>query len=161
MSFAIPELYKYITHPSHNFLDTVRKYREEKKWSPMLIVLGGPTGTGKTCDAVAWLKNAKRKGHEVAYLKAADIWQLDVDDIHDLERIKALVIDDYGKTQTTGTIERISSVIDKRIERTQKYTILTTNVLRDIRSIDERLASRLNSGCVVDYTGMPDLRRTQ
>jgi len=37
-------------------------------------------------------------------------------------------------------------------------TIITTNLMKEIRKIDERLASRLNTACVINYAGMPDRR---
>lgn len=126
--------------------------------TPKIITLSGPCGTGKTWDACVWLNNAESQGRSTAYLKAGDLWRYDPEDLARAEWARCVVIDDYGTRLSQGNLGRILDLVDYRMTAARRYTIITTNILTEIRTIDERLASRLNSGCMIDYTGLPDRR---
>lgn len=152
MRYDVPQLYRSSVQPSKVFTQAVMS-------SDRLITLGGPCGAGKTWDACAWLNHCKSKGYDVAYIRATDLPRLEYIDMVDLERAKVLCIDDYGKQQTQGALSRASDIVEKRIGFDWRYTIITTNILSDLRRLDERLASRLNAGRIINYEGMPDRRQ--
>lgn len=154
MSFKVPNHYPD-SLPSKHFRDCLIKTKKDHH----LITLSGPCGTGKTFDACAWLNHIKtfhkRSG---LYIKCSDVWRMTPEELYEISMKKCIVLDDYGKKQSVGNLERISNIIDQRIEKEYPYTIITTNILADIRNIDPRLVSRLNQGVIIDYSGMPDRR---
>ena len=153
----IPESYKQAKFLSETFNVGYSNYKSIST-TPRIITLAGPCGTGKTWDACAWLNNAQSQGRTIAYMKAGDLWRYDSEDLARAEWARCAVIDDYGTKLSQGNLGRILDLVDNRMNSARRFTILTTNILTEIRTIDERLASRLNSGCMIDYTGLPDRR---
>ena len=145
--------------PSGHFVASLKTYREQNdNHKPRLITLFGPVGTGKTWDACAFANNARAKGRSVGYVRASDLSRIEPDVYWRIEERQVLVLDDYGVRLTQGAITRAFDLIDRRLINKDFFTLMTTNIISEIRGIDERLASRLNTGCVVDYDGMPDRR---
>lgn len=155
MTFKIPNLYQSET-PSKTFIDKIKGSQKNDH----LIVLSGPTGTGKTYDACAWLRHLKKNhGIDGYYTKASEFWSMTPEMLYEISIKKCIVIDDYGKKQSVGNLERVSDIIDSRMEKEYPYTIITTNVLTEIENIDPRLYSRLKTAVIVDYTGLADRRQ--
>jgi len=154
MNYPVPRHYTSDI-PSQHFQDQLRASDKNRH----LITLCGPVGTGKTYDACAWLNYIHgSKGLTGYYIKCSDVWSMTPEDMFEITIKKCIVMDDYGRKQSVGNLERISDIIDKRIEKEYCYTVITTNILTEIRNIDERLASRLNAGVIIDYSGMKDRR---
>ena len=161
LSYPVPDLFANIKEPSSYFSNALHEAMDDNgNRLPSIIVLSGPCGTGKTHDACGWMNYIRKaQGFGVGYIKASDVWALTVDELHTLTMRHVLCIDDYGQKRSIGNLERIGGIVDRRMESVNRYTIITTNVLSEIDNIDERLASRLNTGALVQYDNLPDRRK--
>jgi DNA replication protein DnaC len=118
---------------------------------PALLVLTGPTGTGKTWQAWGALRALRRSEH--AAVKATMLQRLDADAVARLIRMPALLIDDLAARTTPGALATALEIVDQRQE-SAALTIVTTNAtLPAISDLEPRLASRLAAGRVVQMGG--------
>lgn len=124
---------------------------------PKIVALCGSVGVGKTWDACALALHVCRQRGFYRFAQCSTIHDCDPERMSQLHRCTALILDDYGYRQTDGALLRAFQLVDGRMHG-DRVTIITTNILQDIRKIDERLASRLNTACVVDYSGLQDRR---
>ncbi len=118
-----------------------------------LIVLAGPVGTGKTCDACTFV-------HESAkFVKASALWRTygHCDLWNELLLADQVILDDLGTRVTDGSKVAILELVDIRVDHLRQ-TIITTNWSYDeVFTFSPRLASRIRQAHIVKYTG-PDLR---
>jgi len=157
--------------PSDMVTAAMRAYIEERgRITTMALV--GPPGTGKTWD-MAGIANRRRESTyrqwaKNIWISCATIDMVDRDELHaaalvghDIpkDQVRPFVyLDDIGARATDGAITRIYEVLAIRAERGLP-TIATLN--RDDKdALTERVRSRLAGGLVIDYTGMPDRRRS-
>lgn len=129
-----------------------------KSGQPSIIVLCGDVGTGKTWDACALSANVIRKSGNRTFCACSSLHEHDSDTMGNLLGVRCLVLDDYGARQTQGALTRAFDLVNARMHDPRLATIITTNLIADVRKIDERMASRLNTACVINYSGMPDRR---
>jgi DNA replication protein DnaC len=130
------------------------------------LLLGGPTGTGKTWSA--WkaietlLANDWRGGWAIisAYeLSRVIAPPVDEDRLDHLARTDLLVIDDLGSVAVTDwAAAHLLGLVDHRWAR-HLPTLVTTNTQRLGEVVGERVASRLGDGAVSIALDGPDRRR--
>lgn len=111
-----------------------------------LLVLTGPTGTGKTCQA-HWLlahHPASRAMLQAAGTLGHD-WQ-EPETRRALLSIPVLALDDVARRLTDGVVEALCLLLDHRGSHGLQ-TVCTTNLTRDqIDTASPPLASRLGAG---------------
>jgi len=118
--------------------------------TPALLVLTGPTGTGKTWQAWGAIR-ALGRPHQLA--KAGTLSRLDRDDLRALACAGVLLIDDLAARTTPGALASALELIDLRLE-SSALTIVTTNAtFAALSELEPRLSSRLASGRVVKLAG--------
>jgi DNA replication protein DnaC len=117
---------------------------------PPLLLLVGPTGTGKTWQAWGALRDLGRQHQAV---KGAGLHRLDRDELGELATCGVLLLDDLGARTSPGALASALELIDLRLDD-RRLTIVTTNAsFADLGQIEPRLASRLASGKVVKLSG--------
>ena len=148
---------------------------------PPVMLITGPTGTGKTGVAVCMARDWVTNGKSVKWIYMPD-W---LDELRWLEKegdalgvvqsvqnFKGLlIIDELASNRTTVYgLDRVLQVMDGRI-REDRPTIVTSNLpphsssahsgIKCLADLDERIASRVGSGFVVWMTGKDrrDIRR--
>ena len=116
--------------------------------SNCLLVIAGPTGTGKTWQACGVMRMAaKRYGpNGVAMVKASEVARFNQQAVEIAKRTAFIVLDDLATRITPGAMATALEIIDARLDH-KRRTIVTTNAgFADLAAIDPRLASRLASG---------------
>jgi CheY-like chemotaxis protein len=117
---------------------------------PRLLVLVGPTGTGKTWQAWGALRAL---GREHQAVKGAGLHRLDRGELRTLVTCGVLLLDDLGARTSPGALASALEVIDLRGDE-RRLTIVTTNAtFSDLGQIEPRLASRLAAGKIVKLAG--------
>lgn len=121
-----------------------------KRPSPCLLLLQGPTGTGKTWQA--W-GAVRALGHQAVGVKAASLSRIDHAGLSGLTGAKVLIIDDLASRTSPGALATALELIDYRLDD-ERLTIVTTNAgFPEITAIEPRIASRLASGRIVRLDG--------
>lgn len=161
-----------LIHTKHSHATAIEPYSVPKQFlgysvapqllkqaqSAPLLLLEGPTGTGKTSQAHHLLASLTSSAKQAAFVQAGQLGKMSFDAKLPYD-VKALVIDDIGRRMTDGICEALCSLIDHRASK-QMHTIFTTNVKQDDwQEIDSRLASRLKMFQLV-HLGGPDRRGT-
>lgn len=144
--------------PSEHAIQAISAYKKKNKGNdPSIVALCGPVGCGKSWDACALASHAVRNKGWIRFEDCSGIHTAEADRLDSLKRSTVLILDDYGARQTEGALARVFDLVNSRMHK-KGVTIITTNLMKEIRKIDERLASRLNTACVINYAGMPDRR---
>jgi DNA replication protein DnaC len=132
------------------------------------LLLGGPTGCGKTWSAWEALERAVAAGFEgrILFASSAD-WHETIAPPVDRERLAAmraadvLVLDDLGAARVNEwELECLLSVIDARWAAGLPM-VTTSNVGSLKKTLGERLASRLADGATVVMLDGVDRRRSR
>lgn len=139
-----------------------------KKW----LLLGGPTGSGKTHLGVAALKALIAAGRDGLYINMPAMMQAarrsmdrdgshDEPDIEDALESPVLMIDDFGaEKQTEWQREVAYDLINQRYEHEQA-TIITTNLIwpEELQKIyGDRIISRITEVSAVVMLALGDWR---
>lgn len=159
------------SHPNRPAVEQVTDWLASGEPQGRAVVLYGSVGTGKTGLAIAALRELHLAGKRVRYGTVPDLLdglrpkrdeqKYDEVSMHDLQRIRVLLMDDIGVEKATEwQAETIYKIINGRYER-ELPTIVTTNVkLPDLRNrIGERAMSRLTDDAVFVHVNGQDLRR--
>lgn len=126
-----------------------------------LLVLCGPTGTGKSAAASVWAWERRGMFRSAAELEAMD-WYGDRRTVTSLGTCPALVIDDLGVEYSTGRgpwMARLDGVVSKRYND-RLATLITSNLTGEalVAYLGTRLVSRLHeTGRIVECVGQ-DIR---
>ncbi|HEX6968303.1 MAG TPA: ATP-binding protein [Micromonosporaceae bacterium] len=159
-----------VDHPEIG--EWVENFRRDPRSAPSLLI-NGPTGTGKTHQALAALRAAVTAGQrprvEWRITTAPDLYALlrpraGVDSEAEMNRWRTaglLLLDDLGAAKSSEWVEEVTyRLIDHRYTHCLP-TIITTNVptaqLRD--HLGDRVASRLAEMCARVTLNGPDRRR--
>ena len=161
--YDLPDGFKFCI-PSDHFYDTIGIWREcNQQRLPTFIVLTGPPGTGKTSDACGLMLSCKQQFEDrsTLFIDCNDIHTIDEEHMWRLKEAKMLMLDDYGARATEGAKIRVLTIVNKRMHHPTNVTIITTNLMHELKEHDPRMASRMNAACVINYAGRPDLRKGQ
>ncbi|MBQ8868514.1 MAG: ATP-binding protein [Oscillospiraceae bacterium] len=148
--------------PCHDIMQSIfencKQYSEEFSHSSPNLLLFGGTGIGKTHISLAIAKTVQRKGFNVVYMSAPDLFtslekqrfnqEKSEQSIENILSCDLLVIDDLGAEFTTSfTISALYNIVNTRILE-EKPTIITANLTPSEISqrYSDRIASRL-LGC--------------
>ena len=120
---------------------------------PCLLVLLGPTGTGKTWQAWGAVRVLSRR-QSAQGIKAASLSRIDRDGFNEMLATPVLLIDDLAARTSAGAIATALELLDHRLDH-QRLTIVTTNAgFNEISALEPRIASRLASGLAVRMSGV-------
>jgi DNA replication protein DnaC len=160
---------------SRGDLDSILKINQGtnalRDWrgSPALVVLTGPSGTGKTHLAAASMRKFIKDN---AGLRTSRFWteyefaaavkasyQGSEDVLARAAAVDLLVLDDFGSVRATDwSAATLCGLLSSRADH-EKWTIITTNLSQEeISNLDERLASRMWQALVINTTGVDDAR---
>lgn len=165
-----PDLPYQDATPSQSAIEAIKSY-QASKGHVNFILLAGDVGTGKTWDACGLALRVCRKERRsqqtgfyadrsvIRFVRCCMIQDYDNETMLACHNAKALILDDYGIRKSPGSLVRVFELVDKRMHNKSQVTIMTTNLIGEIKELDEAMASRLNKACIIDYTDKPDLRR--
>lgn len=149
----------------------VAKLREWRG-NPPLVILSGPSGTGKTHLASAVIRSCLWAN---GYTRIVRFWQEyeflqaikksfngGPDVMEEAMKADLLVLDDFGTVtkQSEWAYQAMTGFLAHRID-TARWTIVTTNLShRDIAEMDTRLGSRMQAGqaFIINTRGAEDAR---
>ena len=118
--------------------------------TPRLLLLQGPTGTGKTWQAWGAIRASGQVGQCV---KAAGLTWLDRDEFKSLATAPVLLLDDLASRTSPGALASALEVIDIRLDH-ERPTIVTTNAgFTELTAIEPRISSRLAGGRIIRLDG--------
>ena len=142
-TLGAPEAYAYATAAGEVAAWAARP-------SSSLLVLVGPTGTGKTWQAWGALRAL---GREHQAVKGSGLHRLDREELRTLVTCGVLLLDDLGARTSPGALASALELIDLRGDE-RRLTIVTTNAsFADLGQMEPRLASRLAAGKIVKLDG--------
>lgn len=132
------------------------------------LLLGGPTGSGKTWAAWEVLERAVAAGYEGRILFASSVeWRgtiappVDREHLGLMRSADVLVLDDLGAGRINEwELECLLGVVDERWAHGRPI-VTTSNVESLRKTLGERLASRLADGATVVILGGADRRRSR
>jgi DNA replication protein DnaC len=138
------------------------------KGAARTLLLGGPTGTGKTWSTWKAIETlifngwrggwATVTGYDLSRLVAPPV---DDDELTALAEIDLLVVDDLGSaTVTDWSGGHLGGLVDRRWKH-QRPSIVTTNVQKLGELVGPRAASRLADGMTAIVLDGSDRRRTR
>lgn len=142
-----------VAYAAHGLAAPVQAAADES-W---LLVMSGPTGTGKTCQAHHLLA-----GHPAAHAVFAQVgtlawdWQ-DRDTRDRLTSVSRLVLDDVGRRLTDGISEALCLLLDHRGARRMPTIVTTMQTRQELTDAHPALGSRLAAGRWLRMGG-PDRR---
>ncbi len=169
-SFMLPKTKSFTADQAILSLsEVVARIKLLRDWggSPVLVVIAGPPGTGKSHMAAACVRrDAKAYGHQAIWWVHAEVlgkelMQFGGDDhlIQRCLRARLLVVDDFGRGTGTGALEQLCAFICRRHDEERKTIITTNYTATDFENVDERLYSRLVGALQVATRGMRDWRK--
>lgn len=130
-----------------------------------IILMHGPSGTGKTYATLGTMELFSRKSSSVLFFTHNSLMNkwLDVrkqesysDLLDRIERVALLVIDDFGTCEpSAGFLAYLMNLINARLQYTDRGTIITTNLSPEILSdfCGEALTDRIRTGQEFIFTG--------
>ena len=148
--------------PTQKAVEAIKTFIRLTGHHPNTIALCGPVGAGKTHDACALALQSQGHnggiGGAIVFAHCSSIQRWDDEQMNRAQIVRFLILDDYGARQSEGALIRAYELLDTRMHNHKRITLLTTNLVSEIRDIDKRMASRLNTACIINYEGMPDRR---
>lgn len=127
---------------------------------PMLSLLG-PTGTGKTTDAVGLMRQQIEKGfigpQACGYVFAPDLSGLDPEELGMLYSLPFLIVDEVAMIDTQGARDRLAKVFKHRDTKRGLRTIITGNINKSTK-LDERVRDLIRASVQIDYSQRPSFR---
>lgn len=168
-----PEVIRLRDEIRPEILQAMRTCRDTRNWP---LVLTGPAGSGKTCAGLCLLDWSCDMTHFYECWELCDLWNrvtvgtAETGGIHsrklwrgelisDLREANIVMLDELGARDKVSDAhyECVKILIDSRVNA--PLVVSTNLTLAEIsRLYDDRIASRLGCGTIIDFEGQPDRR---